>query len=322
MKNKYIKKIKHLIISLIPEQISNKIRIKRNLNISIIKDKEDYLKYIEKHYQKRILSEKQIADSNINNDYWLTNGFCIICNKSVNFRNNWINFRIDPKLGKMPCYREKMVCPSCGLNNRMRFAAFFLDKKLRGKNLKNTTIYIYEQVTPFFNYVKEKYSKAKIFGSEYLGYNYLPGQIIDGLRHEDAQNLSFESSSIDMLLANDVFEHIPDFNKAITEAFRVLRNKGLLIFTIPFNPSELKTTKRAEIKNGEIIHFLPERYHGNPVSSKGSLVFHDFGWDIIDACQKAGFNKSKMIAYYSLKFGHIGYGIQYLFLAEKNSKRK
>ena len=62
MKNKYIKKIRHLIIALIPDQIYNKIRIKRNLDISIIKDREDYLKYIEKHYKKRILSEKKIAE--------------------------------------------------------------------------------------------------------------------------------------------------------------------------------------------------------------------------------------------------------------------
>lgn len=146
----------------------------------------------------------------------------------------------------------------------------------------------------------------------------MPGQIIDGLQHEDAQNLSFDTASIDIILANDVFEHIPNISKALSEAFRVLKGNGRLIFTIPFCPTEIETVKRSEISNGKIIHYQPERYHGNPVSAKGSLVFNDFGWDITSMCKKAGFKKTYMVAYYSLKHGHVGYGIQYLFISEKN----
>lgn len=135
MLKKYSRKIKRILISFIPDHIYHQIKTARELNITIIKCRKDYLRYIAKHFEERMISEKHIADSNINNKEWLTNGFCIICDKKVQFKNNWNNHQIGPRFGKMPCYRERMVCPVCGLNNRMRFAAFYLDKILQEKNL-------------------------------------------------------------------------------------------------------------------------------------------------------------------------------------------
>jgi hypothetical protein len=34
--------------------------------------------------------------------------------------------------------------------------------------------------------------------------------------------------------------------------------------------------------NGEIVHHLPPEYHGNPVSSEGSLVTMRWGYDITE----------------------------------------
>jgi len=69
--------------------------------------------------------------------------------------------------------------------------------------------------------------------------------------------------------------------------------------------------------NGELECLLPEQYHGNPVSEKGSLVFYDFGWDILESCKAAGFNDAYLLSYYSLFYGHIGGGLQMMFVAEK-----
>lgn len=36
------------------------------------------------------------------------------------------------------------------------------------------------------------------------------------------------------------------------------------------------------------LYFEPE-YHGNPMTDKGSLVFYDFVWDLLNMIKDAGF---------------------------------
>ena len=47
---------------------------------------------------------------------------------------------------------------------------------------------------------------------------------------EDATELSFEDSSVDLVLSQNVFHHIPNWNAAIQEIARVLCSGGYLIW--------------------------------------------------------------------------------------------
>ena len=58
--------------------------------------------------------------------------------------------------------------------------------------------------------------------SEYLGPEYERGQIVNSIRNEDLQHLSFNDDSFDIIISADVFEHIPNPYKAHEEIFRVL----------------------------------------------------------------------------------------------------
>lgn len=49
----------------------------------------------------------------------------------------------------------------------------------------------------------------------------------------DAMALEFEDNSFDVVIAKEVIEHLPKPQKAIREAFRVLRKGGLLVVTSP-----------------------------------------------------------------------------------------
>jgi len=49
----------------------------------------------------------------------------------------------------------------------------------------------------------------------------------------DAQNLSFKKESFNLVFSNCVVEHIPDINKVLKEAARVLKKNGLFVFTVP-----------------------------------------------------------------------------------------
>jgi ubiquinone biosynthesis O-methyltransferase len=58
---------------------------------------------------------------------------------------------------------------------------------------------------------------------------------IEGVKLEigDATNLRFSNQIFDKVFASEVLEHIPDYNKAISEMARVLKPSGCLVITTP-----------------------------------------------------------------------------------------
>jgi len=91
----------------------------------------------------------------------------------------------------------------------------------------------------------------------------------------------------------------------------------MLLVSIPFSGNYKETIRRAVLENGEIKNLLPEVYHGNPLSKKGSLVFYEYGWDFLDFLKDAGFSDAYMLAYYSILYGYLGDGNQFIFVAKK-----
>jgi SAM-dependent methyltransferase len=61
----------------------------------------------------------------------------------------------------------------------------------------------------------------------------------------DACNLPYENNFFDVVIACDVFEHINDHLKAISEAHRVLKPDGILLFTVPAFQSIYSSHDRA-----------------------------------------------------------------------------
>jgi hypothetical protein len=125
-----------------------------------------------------------------------------------------------------------------------------------------------------------------------------PGDIVDGVPHQDLTELTFEDGSIDLLVTSDTIEHLPDTRLAFSECLRVLSPAGLLIFTVPMTPLTESTRKRAEInERGEVVHLLEPVHHGRgsgplallPMASD-MLAFYDFGLDIIDWLDDVGFS--------------------------------
>ncbi len=49
----------------------------------------------------------------------------------------------------------------------------------------------------------------------------------------DAENLLFNDNYFDCIIMGEVLEHVNDDRKAISEAYRVLRDEGTIIITIP-----------------------------------------------------------------------------------------
>lgn len=53
---------------------------------------------------------------------------------------------------------------------------------------------------------------------------------------EDICNLSFKDNSLDLIVCCEVLEHIPNFEKGLTEINRVLKKDGHLLLSVPREP--------------------------------------------------------------------------------------
>lgn len=232
---------------------------------------------------------------------------CNVCNKETKM---YVDFTFSD--GVMPAWRESIICPSCMCNNRMRL----IIGKVKSEYKQGMKVYAYERITNTYKELNKFI--PDIIGSEYFGSEYKSGEILNNIKcndgsiinnalHEDAQNLSFEDESFDLMISCDVFEHVADYKKAFKEAARCLKKGGKLIMTVPINYSSDTTQIRAKIVDGKLVNIMKPSYHGNPLSEKGSLVFQIFGWDILGSLKEAGFSDSYAVAYYSIDNGNLGY---------------
>ena len=227
----------------------------------------------------------------------------------------FVNFRVDNLSGGrregnrfFPNIRERLACPVSGLNNRQRLIASLISAELSDRKVA-ARVYLMEQITPIYRWISNTWSACEIVASEYLGPNLPPGQVVNGIMHEDVHDLSPESASIDLVVSNDVMEHVPWPKLAFKEIARILRPGGHALMTFPFFSDRRESVVRAEVIDGKVVHRHEPVFHGNPVSADGSLVFTDFGWDLFDLIRDQGFRGAAMEIYHSPSFGHLGVGI-------------
>jgi len=256
-------------------------------------------------------------------DEFTLDGYCKVCDKSTVFHIDKQYGSQETEGGWLPNWRERLNCAHCQLINRQRAILHVIKSAITARQKTPVFLYAMEQITPLFQWLSH-YSKNVICtGSEYLGENVESGAIVDGIiagmRHENVESLSFDNASFDIIVSNDVLEHVNIPELALSEMHRVLKDNGEVFITIPFHINNLETIRRAELKAGEIHHLLPALYHGNPLSEEGSLVFNDFGWDFIEKMKMVGFQEVALCYYWSYLYGYLG-DPQYYFWARKPEK--
>lgn len=234
--------------------------------------KESYLNYIHDRslfcdeYEKELTEFTRMSkDKSLN-----LKGFCHVCQKEVEFHVDLMYSELMPE--NLIAFTERFQCSSCKLINRMRFSTELFFESVSPES----DIYIMEQTTRLFRFLNVFY--PNFLGSEYLDPNLAGGTIVNGIRHEDCQNLSFQDESFDVVASYDVFEHLDDYKLAMREVYRVLKKGGQFMVTVPIFVNQEKTITRSTIKDGEIVHLLPAVYHGNPIGDGKALVFHDYAW--------------------------------------------
>lgn len=178
-------------------------------------------------------------------------------------------------------------CPSCRSSRRTRDlvrallvscfgpAAFHevLEQKLAG--LRGMRVYELQAQGP----LHERLATLP----EYRCSEYYP-QLPSGARHpsgvlcQNAEALSFADGSFDLVISQDVLEHMNDPFAGLAEICRVLRPGGEHLFTVPLHEG-MTTRRRARDTPQGVEHILPPVRHKDPLNTEGALVYWDFGGD-------------------------------------------
>jgi len=292
-------------------------RLVPTLTISEIRCYEDYTRHVQ-NCRENILAnrlfEKNLVPDNCTE--FTFNGYCYLCRTYVDFLVNFAySYEVDGVL--TPNWREHLACPRCHLNNRMRAVLQIFDQVCQPN--RKSRIYTAEQMTDVYRFLKLWFPYT--LGSEYLGNSVDHGTCDSkGIRNEDLTQLSFANNQFDYILTLDVFEHIPNYQRALAECCRCLRPGGMLFFSVPFNEQAEKNIARAYVSdNGEVIHLLPPEYHGDLLCPEGCLCFNVFGWEILNEINAIGFKDAKALFYWSRELGYLG-GEQVLFVATKRTQ--
>lgn len=276
--------------------------------VAVARSRQEFVEAL----SRGVLGETQAHENGLlaanSGESFTVEGFCVPCNRQVAFivDMQWGGRQVAGRW--LPNWRERLQCPHCGMNNRQRLMATLVKAGLGGWHLRRLQVYLMEQVTPIYRWTARRFRRHRILGSEYLGPEHCSGTVIRGICHQDVMNLGFRDAVLDLIVSNDVFEHVPDPVRAFGECARVLRRGGLMLATIPFyNELDISRT-RARIGAEGLVHLLPPEYHGNPVSPDGSLVFTDFGWDVLARMREAGFSDAALEVHASVRNGHLGGG--------------
>ena len=243
-------------------------------------------------------------------------GVCAPCRRAVDFDATLDGAWQSPDGVLVPNWRDFLRCPSCTMSGRQRMVTQLLDDwTATASDGRPRAAYMMEQLSALFRWATAGAPEVRWTGSEYVGAGHAGGSEVGGLRHEDAERLSFADETFDLVVSCDVLEHMNDPSAALCEVGRVLKPGGTALLTFPMDLSCDRNQRRAEIVDGSVRHLLPAIYHGNPLSSQGSLVFTDFGWEVLGQLRGAGLRDAALYLYWAYELGYLG--IQFYFAGHK-----
>lgn len=234
-------------------------------------------------------------------------GYCVCCDKNVEFKatNSFL--------------RESYLCTNCASVPRERALMFVIEEYYpQWRKLK-----IHES-SPVARGASVKLSK---FCKKYTPTQYFPdkkhGEFLNGFRNEDLEHQTFLDNSFDLVITQDVFEHIYNPELAFKEIERTLKKGGAHIFTVPIINKHKQTQIWAVANKDGSPRFLHKPipgepdYHGNPVDPKGSPVTMHWGFDIINFIKKCNTNMdTEIISTYDQRRGIMG-EYREVFLSKK-----
>ena len=141
------------------------------------------------------------------------------------------------------------------------------------------------------------------------------GSRLDGVRCENLEMVSFADGELDLVITQDVFEHVMRPDRAFSEICRSLKPGGAHLFTVPLYRGSKTVTRAIVATDG--VKFLQEPiYHSNPVDDAGSLVETDWGDDIMDFIASVSGMETTVFSNKNTRFGIDGEFLE-VFISRK-----
>jgi SAM-dependent methyltransferase len=208
------------------------------------------------------------------------NSFCFICGSTTFFDS------YEPI--DTPCKRNSFICRKCGSIARNRHVAKII-LELCPTSPKSNSLKEFARRTDLT--ILHTCNSGAIHEELKVGsgyrvsefYDNIPsGDYVKGVQCQNLEKTTYEDDSMDIIITEDVFEHISSPEQACCELRRILKPGGLHISTISVDWSNPRSVVRARLSNGQVEHILSPVYHGDPFRKEGALVFVDFGADIVE----------------------------------------
>jgi SAM-dependent methyltransferase len=191
-----------------------------------------------------------------------TAGQCAICERAARFVHASDNHREDP------------LCLGCGSVPRQRA----LVQTLHALRFELASAAVHEASPSLGSWLLLRRHCASFTASMWLP-GVAAGARVAAFHHVDLQRQPFPAAAFDLVITQDVLEHVPDAVAAVREIHRTLRPGGAHVFTVPRRRDQ-RTQIRAEWRDGTLRHLLPPEFHADPSTRAGTLVVTDWGMDL------------------------------------------
>lgn len=195
------------------------------------------------------------------------NGYCLFCESDTVFssNNSWLRDSLRCRICKsIPRERALMAALNEFYPSWCSLKILEISASKRGgrrRVLKKIDGYVATQYRP-------KYQ--------------LGTRLRSGLRNENIENLTFPNEYFDIVITQDVFEHVLHPDRGFCEIARVLKKGGSHIFTVPL-VKKMESSEICAIANDNGILLMRDPiYHGDDSGSKAALVTRLWGYDICE----------------------------------------
>jgi SAM-dependent methyltransferase len=232
---------------------------------------------------------------------------CITVTRALGILEPFTEEHIPPEalLIQGPNYRESLI--GNGLLSRNRALLCVLQSICGSlEQLAQQEVYLVEAVSGFALWLQRQMGKEHLTCSEYLDE---AEQQFSDIPHQDLCALTYADASFDLVICNELFEHVHDLDQAFREIARVLRPGGRLMATCPMafgqRDSIIRAVHNKVTGHAELV--TEADFHGDPMRPiAGSLVYRILGWEMLEQLQEAGFLESRIHHVVSWKHGVMG----------------
>jgi SAM-dependent methyltransferase len=193
-------------------------------------------------------------------------GWCPICEAPAVFR------------AEQSWFRDHLICQSCPNGSIPRERAIMQALRFARPGWQTLQIHESSPLMRGTSFVLARDCPGYI--PSYFWPDVPCGSQRNGVRCENIEQQTFPDASFDVVITQDVMEHLFHPEWAVAEIHRTLRQGGLYLFTAPVYNDLSATVPYAILQGDRIVHLQEPEYHGNPVNDKGSLVTFHYAHDL------------------------------------------